>query len=159
MEYTEVLITIRKILRSINLESKRIEKEHGISTPQYLCLNFLNKQSEYKATAKEIGNHLNLNPSTVSGIISRLEGKGYVAKLPNQGDRRSVYIFLTALGEKAVNAIPDLLHEKLSKKLKDLPEEELVKLQEALSLVVHFMEVEGVDASPLIVSDDSISQI
>jgi len=27
MEYTEVLINIRKIVRSINLESKRIQKE------------------------------------------------------------------------------------------------------------------------------------
>lgn len=158
MEYTDVLINIRKIIRSINLESKRIEKEYGISIPQYLCLNLLSNHSEYRATAKEIGDYLNLNPSTVTGIISRLERKGYVAKLPNELDKRSSFIYLTALGAKMANSIPNLLHEKLTDKLKKLPEEELMKLQEALGLLVGFMEVENVDASPLITPGDSINQ-
>jgi DNA-binding MarR family transcriptional regulator len=156
MDYTEILISIRKIIRSINLESKRIQKEHGISLPQYLCLNILNKQKDFKSTSSEIKKHLNLNASTVSGIISRLEAKGYVAKLPNQGDKRSTNIYLTALGQKIVNSIPALLHEKLSHKLKISSKDDLTKLQNALNLLVEFMGVEGIDASPLIVSDENI---
>lgn len=158
MDYTEVLINIRKIIRSINLESKRIQKEYGISIPQYLCLNFLNNQSEYKATAKEIGIHLNLNASTVSGIVSRLEKKGYLAKLPNQTDKRSAFIYLTAIGEKTVNSIPDLLHEKLTKKLKSLSSGDLENLQKAMELLVEFMGVEDVDASPMITPGENIVQ-
>ncbi|MCG8574663.1 MAG: MarR family transcriptional regulator [Flavobacteriales bacterium] len=156
MKYTDVLINIRKIIRSINLESKRIEKEYGISIPQYLCLNFLSSQEDYRATAKEIGLHLNLNASTVSGIVLRLEKKGYLAKLPHQSDRRSAYIYLTALGEKIVKSIPDLLHEKLTKKLEKLSEKDLENLQDSLSLLVGFMEVEDVDASPLITPGETI---
>lgn len=158
MEYTEILINIRKIIRSINLESKRIEKEHGISIPQYLCLNFLKISEDYRATSKQIGEHLNLNPSTVSGIISRLERKGYVAKLPNEVDKRSSFIYLTALGEKTSNEIPDLLHEKLTKKLETLSDTELNKLKSAMSLLVEFMEVENVDASPMITPGEKINQ-
>ena len=156
MKYVEVLINIRKIIRSINLESKRIEKEYGISIPQYLCLNFLDTQENYRATAKAIGTHLNLNASTVSGIVSRLEKKGYLAKLPNQKDRRSTYIYLTAIGEKVVNSIPDLLHEKLTKKLQQLPESDLIDLQSSLSLLINLMEVENIDASPVIAPDENI---
>lgn len=158
MIYTEVLINIRKIIRSINLESKRIQKEYGISIPQYLCLNFLNSKEDYRATAKEIGTHLNLNPSTISGIVSRLEKKGYLAKLPNQSDKRSTYIYLTAIGEKTVTTMPDLLHEKLTVKLKASEESDLENLQNALQLLVEFMEVENVDASPLIAPGDHINQ-
>jgi DNA-binding MarR family transcriptional regulator len=158
LDYTEVLINIRKIIRSINLESKRIQKEYGISIPQYLCLNFLNNQPEYKATAKEIGMHLNLNASTVSGIVSRLEKKGYLAKLPNQSDKRSTFIYLTAIGEKTVNSIPDLLHEKLTKKLKSISSDDLENLQKAMELLVAFMEVEDVDASPMITPGENIVQ-
>lgn len=158
MEYTDILINIRKILRSINLESKRVQKEHGISIPQYLFLNFLNQKKNYNATAKEIKNYLNLNASTVSGIISRLESKGYIAKLPNQGDKRSTNIYLTALGQKTVTAVPSLLHEKLSEKLKTLKENDLSNLKSALDLLVKFMEVENIDASPLIISDENIGQ-
>lgn len=158
MEYTDVLINIRKIIRSINLESKRIQKEYGISIPQYLCLNFLNSQEDYRATAKEIGIHLNLNASTVSGIISRLEKKGFLAKLPNQSDKRSTYIYLTAIGEKMVTSMPDLLHEKLTTKLKSLSDEDLNNLQGAMELLVGLMEVEDVDASPMITPGENIIQ-
>jgi DNA-binding MarR family transcriptional regulator len=157
MDYTDILINLRKILRSINLESKRIQKEYGISIPQYLCLNYLNQQEQYKSTAKQIKEQLNLNASTVSGIVSRLELKGYVAKLPNAGDRRSTDIFLTAMGQEVVSSIPDLMHEKLSRKLKDLPEKELENVQNALDILIQFMEVEDVDASPLITPDEKIA--
>ncbi len=156
VEYTDILINIRKIIRSINLESKRIEKEHGISIPQYLCLNFLNNSEGYRATAKEIGSYLNLNPSTVTGIISRLERKGFLAKLPNKEDKRSSFIYLTAVGERVASSIPDLLHEKLSTKLKSLSKDELENLQNSLNVLVEFMEAENLDASPMITPGDHI---
>ena len=114
---------------------------------------------EHVLAAKEIGGHLNLNASTVSGIVSRLEKKGYLAKLPNHEDKRSVYIYLTALGEKIVGSIPDLLHEKLTKKLKSLSDQDLEELQSSLSLLVSFMQAEDVDASPLLTPGDTISSI
>ncbi|XOV68526.1 MAG: MarR family winged helix-turn-helix transcriptional regulator [Fluviicola sp.] len=156
MEYTEILINIRKMVRSINVESKRIQKEHGLSIPQYLCLNYLSKQEDFRSTAKDIGLHLKLNPSTVTGIISRLELKGYLAKLPNKGDRRSVYIYITALGEKAINAVPGILHEKLETKLKKLDDSELKMLQDSLSRLVEFMEVDDFDAAPMLTTEVKI---
>lgn len=159
MDHTEILINIRKILRSINIESKRIQKNHGLSIPQYLCLNFLSKQEGYKSTGKEIKQYLNLNASTVTGIISRLEKKGFIAKLPNQGDRRSTNIYLTALGMEQEKSVPALFHEKLTLKLKELSTENLANLQEALELLIEFMEVEEVDASPLVTPDSSINDV
>jgi len=142
MEYTEILINIRKIIRSINLESKSIEREFGISIPQYLCLNFLRTSETYRATATEIGLHLNLNASTVTGIVSRLEKKGYVARLLNPEDKRSSFIYLTALGDKIIKTIPNLLQDKLTLKLQELQPEELQQLQNSLALLVKFMGVE-----------------
>jgi len=156
MEYTEILINIRKIIRSINLESKSIEREFGISIPQYLCLNFLRKSETYRATATEIGLHLNLNASTVTGIVSRLEKKGYVARLLNPEDKRSSFIYLTALGDKIIKTIPNLLQDKLTLKLQELQPEELQQLQNSLKLLVKFMGVEDLDASPLLTPEEHI---
>jgi len=156
MEYTEILINIRKIIRSINLESKSIEREFGISIPQYLCLNFLRTSETYRATATEIGLHLNLNASTVTGIVSRLEKKGYVARLLNPEDKRSSFIYLTALGDKIIKTIPNLLQDKLTLKLQELQPEELQQLQNSLALLVKFMGVEDLDASPLLTPDEHI---
>ena len=79
-----------------------------------------------------------------------------MAKLPNQGDRRSVYIYITALGEKAINAVPGILHVKLEEKLKKLSEDELSNLQESLARLVEFMEVDDFDAAPMLTPDVKI---
>lgn len=156
MEYTEILINIRKIIRSINLESKRIEREFGISIPQYLCLNFLATKETYRATATEIGLHLNLNASTVTGIVSRLEKKGFVARLINPEDKRSSFIYLTAMGDKIIKTIPNLLQDKLTLRLQELKSQELKQLQNSLDLLVKFMGVEDLDASPLLTPEEHI---
>lgn len=156
MEYTEILINIRKIIRSINLESKRIEREFGISIPQYLCLNFLATKETYRATATEIGLHLNLNASTVTGIVSRLEKKGFVARLINPEDKRSSFIYLTALGDKIIKTIPNLLQDKLTLRLQELKSQELKQLENSLDLLVKFMGVEDLDASPLLTPEEHI---
>ena len=81
METRDILIKIRKIVRSVDIESKKIQKEHGVSIPQVLCLNFLRESNNYQTTQGELRKFLSLNPSTVSGIINRLEKKGYLARL------------------------------------------------------------------------------
>ena len=59
MDTTEVLIKIRKIVRSVDIESKKIQKEYGVSIPQVLCLNFLHESNNYQATQGEIRKFLN----------------------------------------------------------------------------------------------------
>ena len=118
MEITEILITIRKIVRSINLESKKVQKEHGVTIPQILCLSYLHASPNFQSTQGDIRHFLNLNSSTTSGIIDRLEDKGFLARLPKQGDKRVVNIALTSKGAGLLTQIPALLHDKLSDKLK-----------------------------------------
>ena len=50
MKYTDILIDLRKILRSINLENKKVEKKYSVSTPQIIVLNYLNEQENYQST-------------------------------------------------------------------------------------------------------------
>ena len=50
--YTELIISIRKIVRAVNLESKIIEKYFGLSIPELLTLKFLKNDVEFKSTFK-----------------------------------------------------------------------------------------------------------
>lgn len=159
MDTTEILIKIRKIVRSVDIESKKIQKEYGVSIPQVLCLSFLHESPTYQATQGEIRNFLNLNSSTVSGIINRLEKKGLLARLPKSGDKRIVNISLTAAGDKLFNTIPSLLHEQLSEKLQNLDQPELDKVEESLETIVRLLEIEQVKASPLITLESDLEDI
>lgn len=159
MNTTEILIKIRKIVRSVDIESKKIQKEYGVSIPQVLCLSFLNKSPNYRATQGEIRNFLNLNSSTVSGIINRLEKKGLLARLPKSGDKRVVNISLTSAGDKLFSTIPSLLHEQLSKRLKKLTNEELIRVEESLDTLVNLLDIEQIEASPLITMESDLEDI
>lgn len=158
MEYTEILIKIRKILRSINLESKKIQKEYGVSIPQLMCVEFLGSLPEYRSTQINIARYLDLNSSTVSGIIDRLDIKGLVARLPNPKDKRTIYISLTAKGSKLLEETPQLLHNQLSKKLENLSPEIISKINESLDILVVSLNIKELPASPLITLDDPISK-
>ena len=46
--------SVRKIVRAVNLESKRIEKNFGISIPQLLTLKYLNESPEYRSTMRNL---------------------------------------------------------------------------------------------------------
>lgn len=150
MKYLEILIKLRKIIRSINLESKKIEKELGISIPQLLVLQYLSDQEDFKAFAKDIKSFMNLNASTVSGIIRRLESKSLIAKLPKPDDKRATFITLTAKGSELLSKSPTTLQEKLSKRLKDLNSHQIEELNRNIELLTYIMEVEDMDAAPLL---------
>jgi DNA-binding MarR family transcriptional regulator len=158
MDTTEVLIKIRQIVRSINLESKKIQKEYGVSIPQVLCLNYLRESPNFQSTQGEIRKFLNLNSSTVSGIINRLEKKGYLARLPKSGDRRMVNIALTTSGDKLLQKIPSLLHEHLSENLQQLDEQQLNTVKASLDTLVSLLDIRSVAASPLITNEGDLEE-
>lgn len=152
----EILIKIRKIVRSINLESKKIQKEYGVSIPQILCLEYLNHSENYQSTQKELRDYLNLNSSTVSGIINRLERKGYIARLPKRADKRTTHIVMTYKGSDLLKNTPHLLHEKLSQRLENVSDNHTSGISEALDLIIDYLGIDDVDASPVITVEDRL---
>lgn len=158
MTIIDILIKLRKIVRSVNLESKQIEKEQGVSIPQLLCLQFLAEQDDFKTNAAKLKEFLNLNASTISGILRRLEKKGLVAKLPNTLDKRITLISLTDNGMKLLQTAPITFQQKLSEKLKALPPEKLQTIIDGIDILTNIMEVDEVDASPIITSEEYLSE-
>ncbi len=154
MDSTEILINIRKIVRSVNLESKRIQKEFGISIPQLLCIHYLASKADYQSTVTQIAEYLNLNLSTVTGIVDRLEKKRLVARLPKTGDKRKTVISLTADGFKLLDQSPELLHHQLSRKLSSLSKEQLESLKSSLEVLVQCFDLSEEEASPMITIED-----
>ncbi len=157
MRYPDIIQKIRKIVRSINLESKKIQKEYGVSIPQLLCLNYLSDQPGLCASHKEIAGFLELNSSTVTGIISRLESKSLVARLPNIVDKRSTNIAITSAGKKLMDESPDLLHNRLLLKLKNLNQEDLIQISNSLDILINHLGIQEIEASPLLTIEHELS--
>ena len=149
----DILADLRRIIRAVNLEGKRVEKTYGVSIPQYLCLRFLNEAPNFTASLKEIRAALQLNPSTITGIVQRLEWGGYAARLPKQDDRRKSLIILTERGAAIVRDNPQILHRKLLTRLQELDDAAYEELQSAFKVIIAFLDVEAVDAAPIVTSE------
>lgn len=148
---------MRQIVRSINLESKKIQKQYGVSIPQVLCLNFIKESSNYQSTQREIRNYLNLNASTITGIINRLEKKGLIARLPKLGDKRVSNIALTADGQRLLEKLPPLLQDKLTEQLNELPYDKVNRIEKALNDLIDLLNIKDLDASPVLTIEEKIS--
>ena len=102
------------------------------------------------ATPKDICRHLNLNPGTVTGIINRLENNGYIARLPKSEDRRKTTISLTSKSTLLLDKIPPLLHERLSGNLQRLSPDDSHTINDALDLLIEYLDIGKIDAAPVI---------
>jgi DNA-binding MarR family transcriptional regulator len=152
-----ILCALRRIIRAVDIYSRKLNNNSGLTTPQLLCLHSLEKAETM--TLSELTREVNLSGSTVNGIVDRLEAKGYVIRKRSTQDRRRVYLHMTEAGKNAVQKAPSLLQDKLSSALAKLPESEQATITAALEQVVGLMELENVETSPNLIpaSDMEIS--
>jgi DNA-binding MarR family transcriptional regulator len=99
---------------------------------------------------------LSLNSSTISGILNRLQKRGYIARLSNELDKRSKTILLTASGIKLLETTPNVLHDRLAQKLSKLTSEDKKMVQTSLSIIISAMEIREMEASPLLTTEEPI---
>ena len=141
-----ILSALRRVIRSVDIYSKKLNTELGLTTPQLLCLHALAKSDSMILT--DLAKEVNLGVSTVNGIIDRLEAKQFLTRNRSAEDRRKVCLKISSSGEKIVLQAPSLLQDKLSTSLSELADNEQLAITESLELVVKLMEVEKVDTSP-----------
>ncbi|UXP31700.1 MarR family transcriptional regulator [Reichenbachiella agarivorans] len=157
MDSLEIIVSIRKIVRSLNLESKGIQKDFGLSIAQLLCMGHLQKAHNFQSTLKELMELLSLNSSTISGIINRLEKRGYVARLPKAGDKRVTFVVLTAAGLKLLQETPNVLHDRLADKLDTLSNENKLMVKRSLEIITSAMQIKQLDAGAVLSPEEPIN--
>ena len=116
----------------------------------------MRNRPEKSANHKEIKDYLNLNASTVTGIISRLYAKDFVEKIPSKTDKRIVSVKLTQACEELFEKAPELMHSKLNEKLKLLSDQKLTQLKDSLDFIIDLMDIEEIEAAPVITSEEPI---
>ncbi len=67
----------------------------GITSSQCEVLDFLLQSSKDEVTQRDIERALNLKNPTVTGLLKRLDEKGFILSVPSGKDRRCKNIYLT----------------------------------------------------------------
>lgn len=135
--------SFRRIFKAIQQYSEEVLKAFGVTGPQLWLLKTL--RLDEGTSVGELSQKMYLHISTVSGIIDRLEAKGYVARKRGETDRRVVTVHLTAAGKRIVDQAPEPSQGKLLHSLQRLSEKEVLEMHEALQKIVRLMEVEQLE--------------
>lgn len=146
--HLRILTAIRRIIRSVEIYSRRLAMGHGITAPQLVCLGRVVESDGL--SLKDLAAQVHLSPSTMVGIVDRLEAKGLVQRERSRSDRRIVLITATPSGLQMVSDAPSPLQDALAKALDELPELERVAIALSLERVVDLMEIQRLDASPIL---------
>lgn len=143
-----ILQSLRRVLRAVEIYSRKLSASHRITAPQLVCL--LTLVEEGPLTATSIARRVYLSPSTVIGILDRLEEKGLIVRERDTRDRRHVNISVTELGASVARSAPSPLQDALVAALDRLPEEEQADIAKALERLVDFLEAGQLDAAPIL---------
>lgn len=113
--------------RSIMARASR----QGLTPGQPKILEFLLAHGE--AEQKAIAAHCEIEPATVGSILLRMENAGLISRRQREGNRRSLYVSLTASGRQAARTMAQIFQEEDARAAASLSPEELGQLKALLS--------------------------
>jgi DNA-binding MarR family transcriptional regulator len=145
----KVVTALRKIMRAVDLYSRSLVQQHGLTVPQLVLMREIGNGSR---TLSDISRNVSLSNATVTGIVDRLEKTGLVMRERDGSDRRQVMVHLTEHGISRLNSAPPLLQETFLTKLDGLKDWERSQILSVLQRVASMMHANGLDASPVLES-------
>ncbi len=83
----------------------------------------------------ELARQLRISPAVVTGLLDRLEQRGYLTRLADTSDRRRLRLALTDTGLAASLAVQQMLSQDVAAYLERAPVPQLDALEQALGLL------------------------
>lgn len=143
-----ILHSIRRITRAVDLYSKKLVLEFGITAPQLMVLDEI--VAKGAMMVRSVAAEIHLSASTLVGIVDRLEAKGLAKRERSAPDRRKVLVAATEAGRSLVARAPSALQGTLAEALQHLSDEEQIMIARSLEKVVDLMELGRFDEDELL---------
>ncbi|MEL7293224.1 MAG: MarR family transcriptional regulator [Pseudomonadota bacterium] len=147
-KHEEVLISIRQIIRAIDLHSKKLSKESGLTGPQLILMRSIRELGE--VTIRQLSGHTNMSQATATTILDRLERNGLVQRVRSSKDKRKVHAHLTEKGDDLLNQAPTPLQQSFITKFQRLEEWEQSLLLSSVQRLSSMMNAEDYDVAPVL---------
>lgn len=151
----DVLVALRKIIRSIDLHSKQLVRTVGLTGPQLLVLK---EVLEYGPMPTGLlAKNVNLSHATVTSILDRLVKKGFIHRERDDKDKRKMVVCITSEGSEISKEAPTLLQEEFTTKFEGLEKWEQHLILSSLERVANMMDAKTIDAAPFLESMKNLS--
>ncbi|MDN4503946.1 MarR family winged helix-turn-helix transcriptional regulator [Alteromonadaceae bacterium BrNp21-10] len=147
-KYEELLVALRQVIRAIDLYSKKLNKETGLTSPQLIVMQEIALCDG--VTVKKIADNITLSSATVTSILDRLEARKFIIRQRSATDKRKVGVHLTENGHTALENAPKPLQEHFINRFEAMEEWEQTQMLATMQRVAKMMNAEDLDASPLL---------
>jgi MarR family transcriptional regulator, organic hydroperoxide resistance regulator len=107
------------VSHGLQATSKRMERALGVSGPQRLVIRIIGEMPG--VSAGKLAAVLLVHPSTLTGVLRRLEARGLIRRTAAKDDRRRAVLTLTAAGRRVNESVAGTVEEAVSHVLGDLP--------------------------------------
>jgi len=113
--------SLRTITRAMNIYSRSLHKNAGVTGPQLSILLVL--EAAGPMTISEISRRVHLSQGTLTGTIQRMEKNGLVTRSRSSEDKRKSTLHLAEAGQRIVASVSSPLPAEFSEWLRsDVPE-------------------------------------
>lgn len=127
LEFMRLLWAVDHALQST---SKRMESSLGVTGPQRLVIRIVGRFPQI--SAGELAEVLHIHPSTLTGVLKRLEARGIIDRKIDSGDARRALFSLTTKG-KEVDALRNgTVEATVRKALAKIPSRKVVAARDVL---------------------------
>lgn len=150
---SETMQSLRRIIKSLQDYSQTVYSHFGITGPQLWVLKTVHQSGSL--SLGDLSRRMFINPSTITGVVDRLEKKEYVLRVRNEKDRRVVKVQLTPKGERLARRTPNPIQGKMIYGLKKLKKDELSSIYKSVEKLVEIMEARDVKVTFLFDQEDS----
>jgi DNA-binding MarR family transcriptional regulator/ribosomal protein S18 acetylase RimI-like enzyme len=144
----QVLVALRRIIRSIDLHSKKLIQSHRLTIPQVVLLREI--QRHKRLSLGDLAKLASLSSATVTGIVDRLEARKLVLRVRCETDRRQIFVEIAPAGAKVLQTMPPLLQEDFVKQLQNLQKWEQAQILSSLERLASIMNADGLEAAPIL---------
>jgi DNA-binding MarR family transcriptional regulator len=146
----QIIVALRQITQAIDLYSRSLLQEVGLSAPQIAVLREVAATED--VTPTRLAEELHLSPQTIAGILNRLEERRLVVREKQSSDRRSVRIRITSAGHAAAAMAPPLLRDQFRARLGQLQDWERTQILATLQRVASLMNASSLAVEPFLES-------
>jgi DNA-binding MarR family transcriptional regulator len=147
-DYDDILISLRKIMRAADLHSQKLMKESGLTAPQLLVMQAIDKEGS--PSTSTLARRIAVSQATMTRIIDRLERARLVRRDKSTKDKRVVNISLTEDGRAKLKSAPEPLQAEFLREYRKLQDWEQQMLKSSLLRIAKMMDAEDIDAAPIL---------
>jgi DNA-binding MarR family transcriptional regulator len=135
-------------MRAADLHSQRLMKESGLTSPQLLVMQAI--QKEGKPSTSTLARHIAVSQATMTRIVDRLERAGLAKREKSTQDKRVVNVGLTEAGRDKLENAPEPLQAEFLRRFRELEPWEQQMLKSSLLRIAKMMDAENLDVAPIL---------